>query len=237
MVNYSENIQTVMEIRGSVTRYIRETRDAFREENGRIQENRLLTFEGKQEEERKLKERYEKVFLGKMLEADELINTLLDESKEEIEKELTTALPLVGETQQKLFDMTVKDVEGKVAFALGTNQAMSALEALVNAANLPILAQQAKEVFVKLNHQVLGNAADTEKVAIKRRMNAMYEQLDARAQVEGAQQAREALNSVNALKGAGYVVGYVHEAVKEIGMNAYTYVNSPKAYFDKQAQA
>jgi hypothetical protein len=234
MEKYIENIQTVREIRGGVTGYIRKVRDEFREDNTRIQGNQLLTFEGKKEEHKKLQERYEKIFLGKMLEADDMINTLLDESKDEIEKVLTAELPLVADTQQKLFDMTVKNVEGKLAFALGTNQVFIALEDLLNAANEPLLAQQALEKFIPLSQTVLGLAANTEKTTVKQHLGALYQQLDARAQVDGASGAREALKTVNGLKGAGYVTGYVQDALKEISMNAYEYVNSPKAYFDKK---
>ncbi|WP_026575974.1 hypothetical protein [Bacillus sp. UNC438CL73TsuS30] len=237
MGNFNENIQSVREIRGNVPKYMLQVREEFREKKARLQENQLLTYQGKQVEEQKLKEQYEKIFLGNMLKADEMINTLLDESENEAQKVLTAALPPVDETQQKLFDKTLKGAEGKITFALNDNQAMGALEELVQAASEPALAEQAKEKFLPLAQAVLAQVVGNDKAAIKYRLNSMYQELDGRAQVEGADEARGQLETINGLKGAWYVTGYVQDMLKEISMNAYEYVNNPKAYFDKKAQA
>jgi hypothetical protein len=229
-----ENIQTVYELRHGVKGLINETLKELREEKGRIQSNRLLTSEGKREEENKLREKSEKNFLGRVLKVDDMVNLLLDESKENAEKILTAAVPPVNEQQQKLFDMTLKSVEGKITFALGMNQAMSAIEELVQAANEPLLAQQALDKFMTLSQTVLGLAANTEKAAVKQQLGAIYKQLDEKAQVEGAQEARAALNTISTMKGAGYVTGYVQDALKEISPNAAQFVNNPRAYVEKQ---
>lgn len=229
-----ENIQTVYELRHGVKGLINETLKELREEKGRIQGNRLLTSEGKREEENKLREKSEKNFLGRVLRVDDMVNLLLDESKENAEKILTATVPPVNEQQQKLFDMTLKSVEGKITFALGMNQAMGAIEELVQAANEPLLAQQALNKFMTLSQTVLGLAANSEKAGLKQQLGAIYKQLDEKAQVDGAQKARAALNTISAMKGAGYVTGYVKDALKEVSQNAAEYVNNPRAYFEQK---
>jgi small nuclear ribonucleoprotein (snRNP)-like protein len=233
MEKYIENIQTVHELKRGVSGLINETLNELRDAKALLKGNRLLTEEGKREEEKKLQAKYEKTFLGKMREVDNMVNLLLDESKDETDKVLTAALPPVEETKQKLFDLELKKAEGQVMFAIGAQQATKALEQLVESATEPLLAQQALDKFISLSMPALSLAADTERAALKQRLGSLYQQLDTKAQVEGAQGAREALSTINALKGAGYVTGYVQDALKEISMKSYEYVNSPKAYFEK----
>jgi hypothetical protein len=229
-----ENIQTVYELRNGVKGLINETLQEFRGEKTSLQGNRLFTSEGKREQENKLREKSEKNFLGRVLKVDDMVNLLLDESKDDAEKILTAAVPPVNEQQQKLFDMTLKSVEGKVTFALGMNQAMGAIEELVQAANEPLLAQQALGKFMTLSQTVLGLAANSEKLAVKQQLGAIYKQLNEKAQVEGANQVRAALKTISAMKGAGYVTGYVQNALNEISPNAAEYVNNPRAYFEQK---
>lgn len=232
MEKYIENIQTVNELMGAVSGLINESLKAFRNDKAQLKANRMLTDEGKREEEKKLQTKYEKTFLGKMREVDEMINTLLDEAKDEAEKVLTAALLPVDEQQQKLFDLELKKAEGKVTFAIGAQQATEALEQLVKSATEPQLAQQALDKFIALSTPALSLAADTERRELKQRLGSLYNQLDAKAQVEGAQGAREALQTINAMKGSAYAVGYVKEALTEISQNATNFVNNPKGYIE-----
>ncbi|MCH6264619.1 hypothetical protein [Neobacillus citreus] len=231
MANYRENIQKAYEIRKGVTKFIREAVEEIRTEKSKIENNINLSYEGKKEATKKLQDKYEKGFLTIMKQKEDEVNALIDEAKVNAENVLTATLPPVSNTQQKLFDMTLKNVEGKVTFALGTNQAFAALDELMQAVNEPLLAQQALDKFLPLSMTALSLAADTERPAVKQRLGKIYEQLDARAQVEGAGEAREALQTINAMKGAGYVTGYVQDAVKEISMDSYNYVNRPNEYF------
>ncbi|MBT2697236.1 hypothetical protein J7E79_07405 [Bacillus sp. ISL-40] len=233
MTNYNENIQKAYEIKGSTSKFINEVIQEYRLEKGKITADRNLSQEGKREATGKLSTKYEVGFLVEMNKRREEYESLLLTGKDAAEQVLTAALPPVSEQQQKLFDMTLKSVEGKVTFAVGINQAMGALEALVKAANEPLLAEKATESFLKLSQSTLALAADTDKAVIKQRLGTLYNQLDGKAQVEGSQEAREALSTINAMKGASFAIGYVQDVMKEVSKDAAEYLNTPSDYLFK----
>lgn len=226
------NIQKVHELKSGVTGMIKDAVFAYRSEKGKIRSNRMLTDEGKHAEEKKLQAQFEKAFMGQMLKVDEEKKRLITEGKNEAMKVLTATLPPVSETKQKLFDMELKKAEGKVTFALGANSAVQALESLINQSSEPILAQQARELFLKQSSHVIGLANDSEKSALKQRLNNMFQQLDSKATTDEQKQAKVALESISALEGSGYCTGYVKEALGEISKKTSDLVNTPKAYFD-----
>jgi hypothetical protein len=233
MTNYKNLIQEAIEVRDSVTPYIRQTISEFRDGKAKINNNKHLTNDGKKAAIDELGLKYEKQFLMGMKKKYEEVHNLLDEAKTESEKILSTPLPSVSKQQEMFFESTMQNIEGRVTFANSLKQATVALEELLDVANEPILAKRALDNFIELSKPTLSLSGSMEKAALKQKLGNMYQQLYDLAQVEGAHPAREALQQINVLKNAGFVTGYVQDALKEISINTANNVNTPFSYFAK----
>jgi|GEM_PF-3654423 len=230
--NIHENIKKAHDIRSNVVSIMREfVLDPFREEKSKVYHNRHLSEEGKQVEMSRVRDYFEVEAMRNFRDMKKAFHEALNTARSEAEKILTQPLPKVDERKQELFNQKISQVRAAVMFSAGASTALEALEGLLHFEE-PALAKQAADITLELSKGILSELNGEERLKVKKQLGAIHAELAKRGQPKDAQEARQALDTVNDLSGSRLAKDLIINALREISPNISKYANDPDKYFE-----
>jgi hypothetical protein len=231
-----EKVEYAMYLRQESTGLYRQLLDEHRNAKKDIYSDRNLSEEGKQRKIERLKEVHE----VKLMRLTERLRHDHDKDLRELmehgETFITSKLPEVDETKRKLFDLKAQELEGHILFATNEDNALKALEELINTANEPALALELRAKMPQLGQHVVNLATNsTDRMALNKKVGQLFQTVSNRSLPEGAEEVRKLMDESRTLLEASITSPIVQTAMREISIFGASYLNNTEEYFKKRA--
>ncbi|MES5264257.1 hypothetical protein [Priestia megaterium] len=226
-----ENIGAANSIHSSITELVTMDLEEYRAERSKVFNNRNLSQEGKQEQYKAIREKYERQFLELAKAMKDTYHKHIKDAKEQAEKVMIAEVPKASDHNRKLFDQKTEALKAKVNFSLNLADAKKALEEIVSIANEPELAVEAKSLLMKLSQQVMGLArTGSELQSTKYELGEMYKGLAEKAMTEEAREASQLLEYTGRMESITLFSPLITGAIQEVSQDAARYMNDPDKY-------
>lgn len=223
-------------IRQEITGFMREALQEYRGHASQINTDPRLSAQGRADETGRLREHHERKVLELAKGFQDEESKALDAAKSGARKILAGDLPKVAAQKRRLFEREAEQLKAQVMFATSTNDMMTAIKDLANAADEPGLAAEVKPEIMRLSEKVLNQADPGETVQLKKTLSQVYEDISDAALPEGGREARDILGTAEAIENTPMLDGIVPEAMQEITQNTSRYINEPEKYLNAQEQ-
>lgn len=198
------------EIQKSLTSDVLGMTSLFRDQKAKVNEDRMLSAEGKRHRENMLKDKFEVAAISLIDKKHKEYKRLLDEAKGKAEIELLKPASKVDEQSQKLFSADLAQLRGNIMFGMTPERSMKSLVELVEKASVhPELAAQIQGEYLTLGSDILQRAGKAE-TATKLRHELLnnHNKLNRATKVEGYEEATAALAAVAEMENSQFA----HEA-------------------------
>ncbi|MED4755675.1 MULTISPECIES: hypothetical protein [Priestia] len=226
-----ENIGAANSIHSSITDLVTMDLEEYRAERSKVFNNRNLSQEGKQEQYKAIRKKYERQFLDLAKALKDTYHTHVKDAKEQAEKVMIAEVPKASDHKRKVFDQKAEALKAKVNFSLDLADAKKALEEIVSIADEPELAIEAKSQLMQLSQQVMSlTATDNELQSTKYELGEMYKRLAEKAMTEKAREASQLLEYMGRMESVTLFSPLVTGAIQEVSQDAAKYMNDPEKY-------
>lgn len=226
-------IQEARKIKGNFTGKVLGMQKLFRENQAKIRSNDMLTAKGQLAQIDKLKRKHEVVMVCMIEEEKEAHDRLISEARMLAERDLYKEPSKVEKNKETIFNAKMKELKGRVLFAVNPTRAAEFLAQMVEAADHPTLARSIQDEFFTLGQAVLQSAGGNVEAShkVRQALGNTHNKLVRATQVEGAGEAFEVLQTIEAIENAAFVdTAKYGAAFNEFSKYLNEYANDTETY-------
>ncbi|WP_157349840.1 hypothetical protein [Bacillus sp. EE-W1] len=226
-------IQEAHKIKGNFTGKVLGMQKLFRENQAKIRSNDMLTAKGQFAQIDKLKRKHEVAMVCMIEEEKEAHDRLISEARMLAERDLYKEPSKVEKNKETIFNAKMKELKGRVLFASNPTRAAEFLAEMVEAADHPTLARSIQDEFFTLGQAVLQSAGGSVEAShkVRQALGNTHNKLVRATQVEGAGEAFEVLQRIEAIENAAFVdTAKYGAAFNEFSKYLNEYANDTEAY-------
>lgn len=225
-----ENLAKVHELRNAAAGTIREFYILpYQEARAAINANPDLSNVGKERKLSELRERFKEEVMKAASDMQRAKDKALENVRKAAQQILVQPLDKVDEVTQKLFNEKMREVQAAVMFSTNSMTALDALSSLLDVEHAS-LAKEAAEAIQKLANEVIALANGEEKQHVKQQLGLIHSELYGKGLPQGAQEAKEALETIKAMRQSSLMPQVVLDALGSISNTLKEYVNKPQDY-------
>ncbi|MBF7146772.1 hypothetical protein IWA67_08825 [Bacillus toyonensis] len=226
-------IQEARKIKGNFTGKVLGMQKLFRENQEKIRSNDMLTAKGQFAQIEKLKRKHEVAMICMIEEERAAHNRLISEARTLAERDLYKEPTKVDKNKETIFNAKMKELKGRVLFAVNPTRAAEFLAQMVEAADHPTLARSIQDEFFTLGQAVLQSAGGNVEAShkVRQALGNTHNKLVRATQVEGAGEAFEVLQTIEAIENAAFVdTAKYGAAFNEFSKYLSEYANDTETY-------
>ncbi|MFV8830529.1 hypothetical protein ACNSTQ_22665 [Alkalihalobacterium sp. APHAB7] len=153
----------------------------------------------------------------------------LENAHKAAQQMLVQPLEKVDDVTAEIFNEKMREIQASVTFATNVKRALEALSSLLDTQE-PILAKEAAEAIQKLASEVIALANEDEKQQVKQQLGRIHSKLYERGLSEGVQEAKEALETVKAMRESNLMPQVVIDFLGSYSRTLKEYANRPYDY-------
>lgn len=232
-----EKVMKAHQIKESLTGFMaREFIPKVREVRGRINQDKMLSTQGKHEKKEKYALEREASLLTHIENEHKSYSAVLDEVITAAEDVLLKGVDAPSEREQALFDMDAKKAASGVMFAPTAKAKLAAIQSYAALAERgQAYAQQVHAKFTEMAAAAIqGVANPTDKLMLTKALGDINTKLENQTTSGEQKEFAKLLDSAKRMKGANFVNTIVLErALLEVSKNTLEYANDRKTYMEK----